>query len=205
MLELKTKWMNNTLAKQSMLNKDFILCNNGNRLFIIGYGALTSSGKNTYNYEVKDNEKNIVLSSGENAYLDALTKIILGASPKAKANKDTNEAKENKPKEAKQTNKQTNKECLYLTFDEAFKKACNMVESYKDIAIMLGKYDVKDASLLALHLIKEANESEAKRIKEAKKSEELQALRLSLDIAKAQSNTMLIDAINEMIANKEKE
>lgn len=92
MLELTTKWMTNTLAKQSMLNKDFILCNNGNRLFIVGYGALTSSGKNTYNYEVKDNEKNIVLSSGENAYLDALTKIILGTSPKAKANKETNES-----------------------------------------------------------------------------------------------------------------
>ena len=80
-----------------------------------------------------------------------------------------------------------------------------MMESYKDVAIMLGKYDTKDASLLALHLIKEANESEAKRIKEAKKSEELNALRLSLDIAKAQGNNMLVDAINEMIANKEKE
>ena len=57
MLELKTKWMTNTLAKQSMLNKDFILCHDGTRLFIVGYGDLTSSGKNTYNYEIKDNEK----------------------------------------------------------------------------------------------------------------------------------------------------
>ena len=38
-----------------------------------------------------------------------------------------------------------------------------------------------------------------------KKNEELKALRLSLDIAKAQGNNMLVDAINEMIANKEKE
>ena len=203
MLQLTTKWMTNTLAKQSMLNKDFILCHDGTRLFIVGYGALTSSGKNTYNYEIKDNEKNIILSSGVNAYLDALTKIILGTSPKAKANKDkeTNET----TKETKVTNKKTNKECLYLTFDKAFDKACNMLESYKDVAKMLGKYDTKDAINLALHLIKEANESEAKRIKEAKKNEELNALRLSLDIAKAQGNNMLVDAINEMIANKEKE
>ena len=98
MLELKTKWFTNSLAKQSMLNKDYILCNDGTRLFIIGYGALTSSGKNTYNYEIKDNEKNVVLSSGENAYLDALTKIIIGTSPKAKANKETNESEANKTK-----------------------------------------------------------------------------------------------------------
>lgn len=205
MLELKTKWMSNTLAKESMLKNDFILCHDGSRLFIISYGALTSSGKNTYNYEVKDNEKNIILSSGNNAYLDALTKIILGISPKSKANKETNEIEVNKPKkQTKEATKQTN-ECLYLTFDKAFDKACNMLESYKDVAKMLGKYDVKDASLLALHLIKEANESEAKRIKEAKKNEELNALRLSLDIAKAQGNTMLIDAINDMIAKREKE
>lgn len=205
MLELKTKWFTNSLAKQSMLNKDFILCHDGTRLFIVGYGEITSGGKNTYNYELKDNEKNVVLSSGENAYLDALTKIILGTSPKAKANKDkeTNETTKETNKPKKQTKEA--KECLYLTFDEAFEKACDMVEAYKQVAKMLGKYDVKDASLLALHLIKEANESEAKRIKEAKKNEELNALRLSLDIAKAQGNTMLVDAINEMIAKKEKE
>lgn len=197
MLELKTKWFTNSLAKQSMLNKDFILCHDGARLFIVGYGDITSGGKNTYNYEVKDNEKNIILSSGNNAYLDALTKIILGTSPKAKANKDTNEAK--------QVSKKTNKKSLLLTFNEAFDKACNMLVNYKDVAKMLGKYDTKDTIILALHLIKETNESEAKRIKEAKKSEELQALRLSLDIAKQQGNNMLVDAINEMIANKEKE
>ena len=206
MLEVKTKWMTNTLAKQSMLNKDFILCHDGSRLFIVGYGVLTSSGKNTYNYEVKDNEKNVVLSSGENAYLDALTKIILGTNPKAKANKgNESETNENKPKEAKQTTKKTNKECLYLTFDEAFEKACKMIESYKDIAIILGKYEPKDVTLLALQLINDATIKEHQRIKEAKKNEELQALYISLDIAKTQGNNMLVDAINEMIANKEKE
>jgi hypothetical protein len=202
MLEMKTKWFTNSLAKQSMLSKDFILCHDGSRLFIVGYGDLTSSGKNTYNYEVKDNEKNVVLSSGENAYLDAITKIILGSSPKSKANK---EKSEEATKDVKQTNKKTNKECLYLTFDEAFEKACNMVESYKDVAIMLGKYETKDVSLLALKLINEATLKEHQRVKEAKKQEELQALYVSLDIAKQQGNTMLVDAINEMITNKEKE
>ena len=202
MLELKTKWFTNSLAKQSMLNKDYILCHDGTRLFIVGYGEITSGGKNTYNYEIKDNEKDIVLSSGENAYLDALTKIILGTSPKAKTNKDTNET----TKETK-TKKQTKeaKECLYLTFDEAFEKACKMIESYKYVAQLLGKYSANDASDLALHLINEATLKEHQRLKEAKRNEELQALLVSLDIAKQQGNTMLVDAINEMIANKEKE
>ena len=204
MLELKTKWFTNSLAKQSMLNKDYILCHNGDRLFIVGYGEITNSGKNTYNYEVKDMIKNVVISSGNNAYLDALTKIILGTSPKAKANKESEANEATKETKAKKQTKQTN-ECLYLTFDEAFQKACNMIESYKQVAKMLGKYDTKDAINLTLHLIKDANESEAKRIKEAKKNEELNALRLSLDIAKAQGNNMLVDAINEMISNKEKE
>lgn len=204
MLEMKTKWFTNSLAKQSMLNKDYILCHNGDRLFIVGYGEITSSGKNTYNYEVKDMIKNVVISSGENAYLDAITKIILGSSPKAKANKDKETNETNKETKAKKQTKEA-KECLYLTFDEAFEKACKMIESYKKVAKMLGKYDVKDASLLALHLIKEANESEAKRIKEAKKQSELTSLYQTLEIAKTQGNNMLVDAINEMIANKEKE
>lgn len=202
MLELKTKWFTNSLAKESMLKKDFILCHNGARLFIVGYGAITSGGKNTYNYEVKDNEKNIVLSSGENAYLDALTKIVLGTSPKAKANK---ESEANKPKEAKATTKKANKESLLLTFDEAFLKACNMMESYKEVAKLLGKYSEQDAINLTLHLIKEVSESEKTRIKEAKKSEELNILRQTLELAKAQGNNMLVDAINDMIAKKEQE
>lgn len=205
MLELKTKWFTNSLAKQSMLKNDFILCHDGTRLFIVGYGAITSGGKNTYNYEVKDNEKNVILSSGENAYLDALTKIILGVSPKASAKKDKDASEASKTKEAKQTSKQANKECLLLTFDEAFAKACKMLESYKDVAIMLSKYDANDAINLALYLIKEANESETKRIKEAKKQSELQALQSTLAIAMEQGNTMMVDTIKEMITNKEKE
>lgn len=201
MLQLTTKWFTNSLAKQSMLKNDFILCHDGTRLFIVGYGAITSGGKNTYNYEIKDNEKNVVLSSGENAYLDALTKIILGSNPKSKANDATNEANKHK----KQTSKQNTKESLLLTFNDAFDIACNKIESYKDVAKILGKYDTKDAIELTMHILKEAKESEEKRIKEAKKQEELNALRVSLAIAKQQGNNMLVDAITQMITDKEKE
>lgn len=201
MLELKTKWMTNTLAKQSMLNKDFILCHDGTRLFIVGYGELTSSGKNTYNYEVKDNEKNVVLSSGENTYLDALTKIILGSSPKSKANKDASEA--NKPKEAKQESKKANKESLLLTFDEAFLKACNMVESYKDVAKLLGKYSEQDAIKLTMCILKEAKESEAQRIKDAKKKANLDALNKTLELAIESQNNAMIEQIKQMIIIEE--
>lgn len=181
MLEMKTKWMTNTLAKQSMLNKDFILCHDGSRLFIIGYGALTSSGKNTYNYEVKDNEKNVVLSSGENAYLDALTKIILGTNPKAKANKETNESEANKTKDASLVSE-------FKKLKSNLAKAIDAFNSFQQ------KYNV-----ITLNDIVTLEE------KTMKKNEELNALRMSLDIAKAQGNNMLVDAINEMIANKEKE
>lgn len=202
MLELKTKWFTNSLAKKSMLNNDFIQCSDNKRLYVVSYGNITNGGKNTYNVVLKDSD-NKVLEEYSNLYLDAITKLILGTSPKAKTNKEneTNEA----TKETKVTNKKTNKECLYLTFDEAFNKACKMVESYKDVAIMLGKYETKDVSLLALKLINEATIKEHQRIKEAKKNEEMQALFISLDIAKQQGNTMLVDAIKEMIANKEKE
>lgn len=203
MLEMKTKWFTNSLAKQSMLNNDFIACNNNQRLYVVSYGNLTSSGKNTYNVVLKDSD-NKVLEEYSNLYIDAITNIILGSSPKSKANKESETNEANKETKAKKQTKGKN-ECLYLTFDEAFKRACNMVESYKDVAKMLGKYDVKDASLLALHLIKEANESEAKRIKEAKKQSALTSLYQTLEIAKTQGNNMLVDAINEMIANKEKE
>lgn len=91
MLELKTKWFTNSLAKESIQTNDFIKCENGDQLFIIGYGNITSSGKNTYNYVVKDASTQIVISEGENAYLDKLTSLIRGANPKTKESKSKNE------------------------------------------------------------------------------------------------------------------
>ena len=203
MLQLSTKWFTNSLAKKSMLNSDFIQCSDNKRLYVVSYGNITSSGKNTYNVVLKDSEDK-VLEEYSNLYLDAITKLILGSSPKSKANKESETNEANKETKAKKQTKEA-KECLYLTFDESFDKACKMIESYKDVAIMLGKYETKDVSLLALKLINEATLKEHQRIKEAKKNEEMQALLVSLDIAKKQGNTMIIDAINEMIANKEKE
>lgn len=92
MLQLTTKWMTNTLAKKSMLNNDFIACNNNQRLYVVSYGVLTNSGKNTYNVVLKDSEGK-VLEEHSNLYLDAITKLILGSSPKSKANKDESEKK----------------------------------------------------------------------------------------------------------------
>ena len=204
MLQLTTKWFTNTLAKKSMLNNDFIQCSDNKRLYVISYGNITRSGKNTYNIELRDENEN-VLSSQENLYLDAITKLILGISPKSKANKETNEETKETNKPNKQTNKKVNKDSLLLTFDDAFEIACKKIEAYKEVAKLLGKYDTKDAINLTLHLIKEANESEKTRIKEAKKQSELASLYQTLEIAKTQGNAMLIDAITQMIANKEKE
>lgn len=90
MLELTTKWMTNTLAKKSIQTNDFIKCANESKLYILSYGEITSSGKNTYNYKFVDSEGKE--SEGNNAYLDALTKLILGYNQKGKANKDESES-----------------------------------------------------------------------------------------------------------------
>ena len=125
MLELKTKWMTNTLAKQSMLKNDFILCNDGKQLFIVGYGELTSSGKNTYNYIVKDANTQIIVSEGNNTYLDALTKIILGSSPKSKANKEESDS-------AKKSAKISNNICEeYKRLEANLKKAILAFNDFK--------------------------------------------------------------------------
>ena len=180
MLELKTKWFTNSLAKQSMLNKDFISCNNNQRLYVVSYGDLTSSGKNTYNVVLKDSEDK-VLEEHSNLYLDAITKLILGTSPKAKANKETNESEANKTKDVS----------LVSEFKKLKSNLAKAIDAFNNFQ---QKYNV-----ITLNDIVTLEE------KTIKKNEELQALRLSLDIAKAQGNNMLVDAINEMIAKKEKE
>ena len=92
MLQLTTIWFTNTLAKKSMLNNDFIQCSDNKRLYVVSYGNITSSGKNTYNVVLKDSEEK-VLEEHSNLYLDAITKLILGSSPKSKANKESESAK----------------------------------------------------------------------------------------------------------------
>lgn len=87
MLELKTKWFTNSLAKKSMLNNDFIQCSDNKRLYVVSYGNITSSGKNTYNVVLKDSEDK-VLEEHSNLYFDAITKLILGYNQKGKASKE---------------------------------------------------------------------------------------------------------------------
>ena len=180
MLELKTKWFTNNLAKQAMLSNDFIECVNAQRLYVVGYGSLTTSGKNTYNVVLKDSEDK-VLEEHSNLYLDAITKLILGTSPKAKANKETNESEANKTKDVS----------LISEFKKLKSNLAKAIEAFNNFQ---QKYNV-----ITLNDIVTLEE------KTMKKNEELNALRLSLEIAKAQGNNMLVDAINEMIANKEKE
>lgn len=186
MLELKTKWFTNSLAKQSMLNKDFILCHDGTRLFIVGYGEITSSGKNTYNYEVKDNEKNIVLSSGENAYLDALTKIILGTSPKAKANKDSESA-----------NKRKNTSSLSDEYERLLKKMQESKEAFENFCTLHDITNLEDA-------IKKDNEERTKKRSEAqskRRNEEAKILRINKlrKWAKDTKRLELLQKLNEKI------
>lgn len=202
MLELKTKWFTNTLAKASLLNKDYVICESGARLFIVSYGNLTSSGKNTYNYELKS-EEGVILASGENAYLDKLTTLIKGSNPKAKEHKEKNKSK---PKtKASKPQKNENNASLLLTFDEAFERACKEVEAYKPIAIELDKYDSQDAIKVAMLILQDARIKEARRVKNEAKREALEALRKTLEIAKASANEDLIKSIEAMIQDKEKE
>lgn len=195
MLEMKTKWFSNSLAKQMMSKNDFILTSDAKRLYVVGFGTLTSSAKNTYNIELRNENEN-VLYSQDNLYLDAITKLILGTSPKSKSNKEAT-------KEAKATTKKANKESLLLTFNEAFEIACKDMESYKKVAKLLGKYSEQDAINITLHLIKEAKESEAQRIKDAKKKTNIEALQRTLEIAIESQNNAMIEQIKQMIIIEE--
>lgn len=151
MLQLETKWMTNTLAKKSIQTNDFIMCNNGTRLFIIGYGIITNGGKNTYNYIIKDNEKDVILSSGENAYLDALTKIVLGASPKAKASKEASE---------KKSTKVSNNLCdEYKRLESNLKKA---ILAFNDFKMAHNITTLQDANDVQMKAQKERRETKQK-------------------------------------------
>lgn len=200
MLELKTKWFTNSLAKESILKRDFVACDNGTRLYIVGYGALTSSGKNTYNYELKD-AKGVLLANGENTYLDKLTTIVKGENPKSKERKEKSESK---PKaKASKPQKNENNESLLLTFDEAFNEACKQIEAYKSVAIELDKYNTRDAINLAMIILQDAKIKEEQRLQDAKKNANIEALKRTLAIAIESKNDIMIEQIKQMILIEE--
>lgn len=124
MLELKTKWMTNSLAKESILKNEGIKCDNGTYLYIVSFGNLTSSGKNTYNFELRS-EDGKVLGSGFNSYLDKLTNLIKGTSPKAKENKGDK--------------------------SESAKASKNLVEEYKRLEASLKKAIIAFSDFQTLH------------------------------------------------------
>lgn len=188
MLELKTKWMSNTLAKASMLNKEGIMCEGGNMLFIVGYGALTSSGKNTYNYEVRDRENNVV-SSGNDTYLDKLTSLIKGVSPKAKANKG--ESDNNTKAKAKANNDIVSEfKCL----EENLRKA---IVAFNDFKIANNVATLHDVVTL------QAKRRNDKRIaKQNERREELAILKRIASLRKWAKETKrfnLLQALNEKL------
>lgn len=163
MLELQTKWMTNTLAKKSIQTNDFILCNDGKQLFIIGYGEITKGGKNTYNYIIKDASTQIVVSEGANAYLDALTKIILGASPKAKAS------------EGEGAKKRKSASSLSDEYERLFKKMNESKEAFENFCTLHDITTLEDAR-------KKDNEERAKKRNEAqtkRRNEEAKILRIN--------------------------
>jgi hypothetical protein len=162
MLQLETKWMTNTLAKKSIQTNDFIKCANEGKLYILSYGEITKSGKNTYNYKFIDNEGKE--SEGQNSYLDALTKLILGYNQKSKQSEG-----EGAKKQSKQTN--------------------NIVEEYKRLEANLKKAILAFSDFQTLHNIttlKDAQDAQNKakdaRRKEAqnkRRNEEAKILRIN--------------------------
>ena len=156
MLQLTTKWFTNNLAKQAMLSNDFISCNNNKRLYIVGYGLLTSSGKNTYNVVLKDSEGK-VLEEHSNLYLDAITKLILGASPKSKEGKEPSES-------AKKSAKVSNNLCEeYKRLEANLKKA---IIAFNDFKVAHNITTLQDASDVQMKAQKERREAKQKERRE---------------------------------------
>lgn len=184
MLQLETKWMTNTLAKKSIQTNDFIACANECKLYILSYGEITKSGKNTYNYKFVDSEGKE--SEGHNAYIDALTKLILGYNQKAKQSEG-----EGAKKQGKQLN--------------------NIVEEYKRLEANLKKAILSFSDFQTLHNIttlQDAQEAQNKakdaRRKEAqnkRRSEEAQILRINKlrKWAKDSKRLDLLQKLNEKL------
>lgn len=184
MLELNTRWMSNTLAKASMLNKEGIACESGNMLFIVGYGELTSSGKNTYNYELRDKDGNVV-ASGNDTYLDKLTNLIKGASPKAKASDNNTKAK------AKASNDVVSE---FRRLEENLRKAILAFNDFKMANNVATLHDV---------VTLQAKQREDKRkAKQSERREELAILKRIATLRKWAKDTKRLDllqALNEKL------
>lgn len=187
MLELKTKWFNNSLAKQMMSKNDYILTSDKKRLYVVGFGMLTSSAKNTYNVELRDENEN-VLSSQENLYLDAITKLIIGYNQKGKANKDESESAK---KSAKVSNNIVDE---YKRLENNLKKAILAFNEFKQKEDIRNLQDAIIAQKDMLALKRKANQ-DARR-------EEVAILKRIATLRKWAKETKrfdLLQALNEKI------
>lgn len=186
MLELTTKWMTNTLAKKSIQTNDFIKCANESKLYILSYGEITSSGKNTYNYKFVDSEGKE--SEGNNAYLDALTKLILGYNQKGKANKDESES-------AKKNAKVSNNLCEeYKRLEANLKKAILAFNDFKVAHNITTLQDANEAQTKA--------QQERRKAKQDERREEVAILKRIATLRKWAKETKRLDllqALNEKI------
>ena len=186
MLELKTKWFTNSLAKESILKNDYVMCESGARLYIVGYGTLTSSGKNTYNYNVKDTQ-GVILASGENAYLDKLTTLVKGSSPKAK------ERKENKGESAK-ANKNLVDE--YVRLEANLKKA---IIAFNDFQTLHNITTLKDVQTL-----QETKRNEKRKAHQNERRNEMSMLKRLQTLRKWAKDTKriaLLQSLSDLMLN----
>lgn len=184
MLELQTKWFTNTLAKKAMLNNDFVQCSNNQRLYIVSYGDLTTGGKNTYNVEIKD-ESDVLIREEKNLYLDAITKIILGASPKAKAS------------EGEGAKKRKNTSSLSDEYERLLKKMNESKKAFENFCTLHDITTLEDA-------MKKDNEAKEARRKEAqskRRNEESKILRINKvrKWAKETKRLDLLQSLNEKL------
>lgn len=186
MLELTTKWMTNTLAKKSIQTNDFIKCANESKLYILSYGEITSSGKNTYNYKFVDSEGKE--SEGNNAYLDALTKLILGYNQKGKTNKDESESAK---KNAKVSNNIVDE---YKRLENNLKKAILAFNEFKQ------KEDIRN--LQDAILAQKDKQALERQVKQDARREEVAILKRIATLRKWAKETKrfdLLQALNEKI------
>lgn len=183
MLEMKTKWFSNSLAKQMMSKNDYILTSDKKRLYVVGFGVLTSSAKNTYNVELRDENGN-VLSSQENLYLDAITKLILGYNQKGKANKEENES-------AKKSAKVSNNLCEeYKRLEANFKKA---ILAFNDFKVAHNITTLQDASEAQSKAQKERREA-----KQKERREEVAILKRIATLRKWAKETKRLDLLQTL-------
>lgn len=180
MLELTTKWMTNTLAKKSIQTNDFIKCANESKLYILSYGEITSSGKNTYNYKFVDSEGKE--SEGSNAYLDLLTKLILGYNQKSKANKE-----EGTKQSAKASNNLFEE---YKRLEANLKKA---ILAFNDFKVLHNITTLKDASEAQSKAQKERREA-----KQKERREEVAILKRIATLRKWSKDTKRLDLLQAL-------